>query len=131
MYKRFKKRKHISFKINIFVLSIFTLISTLILLINFIGNKITPGVISYAETELEKFTTRIINSVISSELKNASLDELFIITKDSNEYIKTIDYNPIVVSSILANITTKVENTLRSVEKGENLFELSNDILEN
>ena len=131
MYKRFKKRKHISFKINIFVLSIITLIITLILLINFIGNKITPGVISYAETELEKFTTRIINSVISSELKNASLEDLFIITKDNNEYIKTIDYNPIVVSSILANITTKVENTLRSVEKGENLFELSNDILEN
>lgn len=118
-------------KKNIFLLSIILLIITLIISINFIGNKITPGVISYAETELEKFTTRIINNVISSEINDISLDELFIITKDNNDYIKTIDYNPIVVNSILSNITTKVDKTLRSVEKGEILFELSDDILEN
>ena len=130
--KRIRLRpKHNILKKNIFLLSIMLLIITLMIVINFIGNKITPGVISYAETELEKFTTRIINSVISSEIKDISIDELFIITKDSNDYIKTIDYNPIVVNSMLSNITTKVDKTLRSVEKGESLFELSNDILEN
>lgn len=130
MKKVHLKQRRKTLKKNIFVISLLILLICLVLIINFIGNKITPGVISYAEMELEKFTTRIINSVISSEINNVSLDDLFIITKDNNDYIKTIDYNPIEVNKILSNITTKVDKTLRNVEKGENLFELSNDILE-
>lgn len=125
------RKKHIISKKNIFIFTLILIFISLIFIINFIGNKITPGVVSYAETELEKFTTRIINSVISTEIKDISLEELFIITKDNNDYIKTIDYNPIVVNGVLSNITTKVDRLLRNVENGENLFELSNDILEN
>ena len=131
MKKIHLKPKYNILKKNIFLFSLLLLFLILIIVINFIGNKITPGVISYAETELEKFTTRIINSVISSEMKEISTDELFIITKDNNDYIKTIDYNPIVVNQILSNITTKVDKLLRNVEKGESLFELSDDILKN
>ena len=125
------RKKHIISKKNIFIFTLILIFISLAFIINFIGNKITPGVISYAETELEKFTTRIINSVISTEIKDISLEELFIITKDNNDYIKTIDYNPIVVNGVLSNITTKVDRLLRNVENGENLFELSNDVLEN
>lgn len=123
------KQKHLILKKNIFIMTLILLLISIILIINFIGNKITPGVVSYAEMELEKFTTRIINSVISTELKDISIDELFVITKDDNNYIKTIHYNPIVVNGILSNITTKVDRLLRNVENGENLFELSSDIL--
>lgn len=125
------RKKHIISKKNIFIFTLILIFINLVFIINFIGNKITPGVVSYAETELEKFTTRIINSVISTEIKDISLEELFIITKDNNDYIKTIDYNPIVVNGVLSNITTKVDRLLRNVENGENLFELSNDVLEN
>ena len=125
------RKKHIISKKNIFIFTLILIFISLVFIINFIGNKITPGVVSYAETELEKFTTRIINSVISTEIKDISLEELFIITKDNNDYIKTIDYNPIIVNGVLSNITTKVDRLLRNVENGENLFELSNDILEN
>lgn len=125
------RKKHIISKKNIFIFTLILIFISLAFIINFIGNKITPGVVSYAETELEKFTTRIINSVISTEIKDISLEELFIITKDNNDYIKTIDYNPIVVNGVLSNITTKVDRLLRNVENGENLFELSNDVLEN
>lgn len=125
------RRKHRILKKNIFIFSLLLLFISLIFIIDYIGNKITPGVISYAESELEKFTTRIINSVISTEIEKFQIEELFIITKDNNDYIKTIDYNPIVVNSILSNITTKVDRLLRNVENGENLFELSDEILEN
>lgn len=125
------RKKHIISKKNIFIFTLILIFISLAFIINFIGNKITPGVVSYAETELEKFTTRIINSVISTEIKDISLEELFIITKDNNDYIKTIDYNPIVVNGVLSNITTKVDRLLRNIENGENLFELSNDVLEN
>lgn len=125
------RKKHIISKKNIFIFTLILIFISLVFIINFIGNKITPGIVSYAETELEKFTTRIINSVISTEIKDISLEELFIITKDNNDYIKTIDYNPIVVNGVLSNITTKVDRLLRNVENGENLFELSNDVLEN
>ena len=125
------RKRHIISKKNIFIFTLILIFISLVFIINFIGNKITPGVVSYAETELEKFTTRIINSVISTEIKDISLEELFIITKDNNDYIKTIDYNPIVVNGVLSNITTKVDRLLRNVENGENLFELSNDVLEN
>ncbi|MEG0825907.1 MAG: sporulation protein YunB [Bacilli bacterium] len=124
------RKKHlINYKMSIFWTTIIILIITIFLVLNFVGNKITPGVISYAEAELEKFTSRIINSVIGEEMKNISLDELFLIAKDANNYIKTIDYNPVVVNSILASITTKIDKLLRNVERGENLFELSADIL--
>ena len=119
------RKKHIISKKNIFIFTLILIFISLVFIINFIGNKITPGVVSYAETELEKFTTRIINSVISTEIKDISLEELFVITKDNNDYIKTIDYNPIVVNGVLSNITTKVDRLLRNVENGENLFEMT------
>ena len=125
-----KKKRLFNFKKNIFYITIFLIIITVILVMNFIGNKITPGVINYAEMELEKFTTRIVTTVIGDEMKNISFDNLFIITKDSNDYIKTIDYNPTTVNAILSTITVRVDNILRSVEKGDVLFELSDKILE-
>ena len=125
------KKKHVfNFKKNIFYITLLLIVITVIFVINFIGNKITPGVINYAEMELEKFTTRIITTVIGEEMKDISFENLFIITKDNNDFIKTIDYNPTVVNSILSTITVKVDKILRSVEKGDTLFELSDKILE-
>lgn len=124
-----KKRKN--YKKNIFGITIFVLLIVIILIINFIGNKITPGVINYAEMELEKFTSRVINEVISNNINDLSFDELFIISKDDNNYVKTIDYNPVSVNKVLGIITNKVDKLLRSVEKGEALTELSSDILLN
>ena len=69
------RKKHIISKKNIFIFTLILIFISLVFIINFIGNKITPGVVSYAETELEKFTTRIINSVISTEIKDISLEE--------------------------------------------------------
>lgn len=131
MKKIHLKKKYIfNIRKNIFYITIFLIVVTVIFVMNFIGNKITPGVVNYAEMELEKFTTRIISTVIGNEMQNISFDNLFIVTKDESDYIKTIDYNPLVVNKMLSTITVKVDSILRSVEKGETLFEYSDKILE-
>lgn len=120
-----------SIRINIFWITVFLIVFAIFFSLSYIGKKILPGATSYAEVEIKKFSTRVINSVISTELSNMDVESLFIITKDKEDYIKTIDYNPIAVNQILANVTSSLERIFRNVEKGENLFELSDEILEN
>lgn len=132
MKRKIKYPKKILLKkrFPLFLITLFFIVITVIFTLNHIGNKVLPGATISAEMELKKFATRIINSVIKEELNTQNVESLFLITKDKNEYIQTIDYNPIAVNQILSHLTSKVENLLRNVEKGENLFDLSNDILE-
>ena len=101
------RKKHIISKKNIFIFTLILIFISLVFIINFIGNKITPGVVSYAETELEKFTTRIINSVISTEsidiiidFKSASIDENISVLK---AYLK-LQNNDLVRNTLEDNI---------------------------
>lgn len=127
---RYPKKILFSFRIPFFWITIFLIIFTVMFTLNYIGNKVLPGATITAEMELKKFATRIINSVIKEELNTQNIESLFLVTKDKNDSIQTIDYNPIAVNQVLSHLTSKIETLLRNVEKGENLFELSSDILE-
>ena len=74
----------------------------------------------YAEAEIKRFSNLVINRVISEVInENLNLDDLLIITKDSTNEIKTIDFNPIVVNQLLTIITKNVQQKLKDVVNGK------------
>ena len=85
----------------------------------FIDKKASPILLNYAELEARKVASVIINSAINKEVsKNINLEELFIISKDSNGEINTIDFNPVEVNNILAKTTEIIQNNLKRLETG-------------
>ena len=79
-----------------------------------------PQFINYSKIETKKIVSSIINSsVIEETYKNDNLNNLFIISKDSDLGIKTIDFNQKYVNQILVNTYKVVEKNLIYLEKGE------------
>lgn len=92
---------------------------TVQLIFSYINEKITPILINYAEVEIKRFSNLVINRVTSEVInENLNLDDLLIITKDSTNEIKTIDFNPIVVNKLLTIITNDVQKNLKSIVNG-------------
>ena len=116
------KRKFHLFKkkINVFILIIVLLIIMLIIVFNFINLKVNPILLDYAQMEARKIASIIINDAVKQNITDdIDIEELFIITKDSNNEVKTIDFNPIIVNQILTETTILVQNNLRYLEQGK------------
>lgn len=122
------KKKLILFKNNnkaknrtkdFIILTIIGLMLAIIFVFKFIDKKVSPVLLNYAELEARKVASVVINSAINKEVsKSINLDDLFIISKDSNGEINTIDFNPIEVNQILANTTEIIQNNLKNLEDG-------------
>lgn len=75
---------------------------------------------NYAELESKKIASIIINEAINKNItSNIKIDELFIITKDDKDEIKTIDFNPIMVNNLLTKTTGDIQLYLRYIENGQ------------
>ena len=110
---RIKKRSIIAFLIILmmFLINIF---------LSFINDKITPVLIGFAEPEINKLSTIVVNNAISRVLENNfNEQEIFNTVMSSDGKIQTIDFNPIIVNKILSIATTAVQNDLRFLEDGE------------
>ena len=90
----------------------------LFLVLRYINNKVSPIILNYAELELRKLSSVIINSAVTTSTKNINFEELFIVTKDNNGEIRTIDFNPIKVNELLAVATEVIQNNLKKLEEG-------------
>ena len=118
---RLKRKFHLfKKKINVFILIIVLLIIMLIIVFNFINLKVNPILLDYAQMEARKIASIIINDAVKQNITDdIDIEELFIITKDSNNEVKTIDFNPIIVNQILTETTILVQNNLRYLEQGK------------
>ena len=131
MNKRIHLRKKIILfnrkkKTNIFVFTAVFFVVCVILVFNFINKKVSPVILNYAELEARKLATLVINSAISKNISNKiKSDEIFLITKDSNNQISTIDFNPAIVNNILTETTTVIQKELKKIEDGE-LYDIKN-----
>lgn len=121
-----KRRMHIRKKwflfpkINKWIIVIFFLFISVILSLQFISKKISPGLMEYAELQSKKLVTLFINSAITEAIsEDLEADSLFLITKDSNGEIRSIDLDPVKVNKLLSNTTNSIQVNLRHVEKGE------------
>ena len=73
---------------------------------------------SYASINTEKIATIIINDAVSKKvLENLNTNDLFIITRNNNDEIVSIDFNTIVVNKILTTATHQIEISLIYLEK--------------
>lgn len=120
MKNKIKLRRKTTFKHkNMLIILIILMIFSIIFLLNYISNKISPVILKYAELEVRKFSSLIINSTISKNIsKNINIDDLFVVTKNNNNEISTIDFNQIEVNSILSQTTELIQNNLKKLEEG-------------
>lgn len=119
-------------KSNILVIVIVGIILCVYFLLRFINTKVSPVLFDYAELEARKLASIIINNAISKNVtQNINIDELFIITKDSENEIKTIDFNPITVNKLLTDVTKSVQINLKYIEQGKvDLLELNDELID-
>ncbi len=118
-------------KSTILVLTLILILFSILFMFKFINNKVTPVLMNYAELELRKFSTLIINKAISKQISDdMNIDDLFIITKDGSGEIKTIDFNPLIVNKLLTLVTNSVQLNLKYIEDGElELMDIPNNVL--
>lgn len=134
--KRLKLRRKVyifkkNSKAKLFVFILLGLIICVWFSLRFMNAKVNPVLLDYAELESRKLASIVINNAIAKNVtENIDIDELFIITRDSENEIKTIDFNPITVNKILTKVTNSVQTNLRYIEEGKvDLIDLNNNEL--
>ena len=134
MKKRIHLKRKFSFfknKINFVIFIVIMLIIMIVLILNFISLKVNPVLLDYAQMEARKIASIIINDAVNQNITNdIDIEELFIITRDTNNEVKTIDFNPIIVNQILTETTILVQSNLRYLEQGKvDMLNLTNNAL--
>ncbi len=116
-----KKRKRRKFKtINIILVLLISIAISVFSLLKLFSDKAMPQLISYSEVETKKIVSSMISGTIMEEVaSNINTDELFIMTKDSEGNIKSIDINSSSVNKLLVKASDLVEKNLKYLESGE------------
>ncbi len=116
------RRKRISRikKKNLFFILLLVTIISIFSLLFYISKKIEPILLETAELEVNKFSTIIVNKAISQVLEDKiNANNIFEMSKNKNDEIQTIDFNPVIVNQILSVATTVVQSNLKLLESGE------------
>lgn len=108
---KFKKKN------SIFIIIIMIIIS-IILLFKIINKKVNPIFMQVAESETKKFATLVVNDAINKNVNKELSDQLFTMTKDSNDNITSLEFNTVVVNKTLTIITNNVLLNLKAIEDG-------------
>ena len=112
---KLKKRKKINPILILILLSIIIYIT-----INYINKKIAPQLIDYASIEIKKLSNLIITESIKIEsLEKLNINELFIITKNENNEILTVDVNTVTLNKIIFSSTIDIQENLKKLEQGK------------
>lgn len=101
--------------------ALLSLVIILFVIVGFkaLNKKVNPILMDYAKEESYKLATLVINDAISKKVvEELTLDNLFLITKDGNGEIVSIDFNSIIVNKVLTTTTTAVEKSLKYIEQG-------------
>lgn len=120
MVLRKKKKFHF---FNFIFLIIIGMFLCIFFIINYVDKKFIPIISSYGESEIRRFSSLIINSSISNDLLDEiDVDKMFIITRDSNGVVRTIDFDPIVINKSLSKVVTSIQNNLNDISNCNELF---------
>ena len=110
------KRNNKVIKLVIIFLVLIFFFYILKLLINNISNYFLKNSIA----EVEQITSALINySVTDDMLTDLELDNLYRITKNSDNEVEMIDYNPVAVNKFLNKVTNSIQDGLFKMEKGD------------
>ena len=116
-----KKRKHHKLKIiNTLTLLLIILILLTHLTLKYINKTISPKLIHYACQEIKKQSNIIITeSIDENDLEKLNLEDMYIITKNNNNEILTVDINTVTLNKIIKTSTLKIQENLKKLEQGK------------
>ncbi len=104
---------------NFFMVTIILIVVGTFLSISYIGNIIGKKLIDYAEIEVGRIARYIVNFAVNTEnIKELEFNDLFITSKNSNDEIQSVDFDPVVVNNILNSVTETVIRYFKAVEEG-------------
>ena len=104
--------------IKIFLILIIILIP-INLILNYINKKISPKLTNYAELEIRKISNLIITKSITKEsLEKININDIFIINKNNNNEILTVDLDTIKINNLIREATINIEENLKQLELG-------------
>lgn len=126
---KLKKKLKLSF-INKCIIIFIIFIIFLIISFKFLDKKVSPILINYAELEIRRLSTLVVTKAVSKHVtEDLDIENLFIITKEDDGKIKTIDFNSALVNKFLTTTTSSVQVSLRQIEQGNiDTLQLSDDV---
>lgn len=117
MIIRKKKKKHIILKLIMII--IIGVICSFILIKN-ISKRISLGVMVYAEDEVRRIVTIVINDSVNDEIiDEINDDKLFEIVRNDNGEIQLVSYDVKNVNILLNKIALIVQDNLKLIELGD------------
>lgn len=117
-----RKRIHVKKRYNIKNKDLFVIIAILVALITIIffiyfNNKALPIIKAYAESEtINTLGNIIMNS--TSEIEY-DVDNIYVITKNSDEEIVSVDFNNVVINKLLGDINQKIQKNMELYHEKE------------
>ncbi len=130
-----KKRMHLKAKrkkgkSNLILIIFIILVIVVIYLFYKINKKITPALMDYAEIEVSRISSQIINLSIMRQFKNKdTVDQMFIIQKNKDDEIQMIDFKTDLVRENLTNLTNYVQAYFKNIQNG-NINKIDDSILD-
>lgn len=132
MLKRVKLKRENKKKKKYILLFTFAFICiSVYFVIDFVGGKLSKTLINYAEVEVGRIARYVVNySVTTENIKELEFNNLFIVTRNKNDEIQTIDFDPVVVNNVLNSITETVIKHFKAIETGNlDVIDLSESFL--
>lgn len=115
-------KKNIKFNIFISIIIGCFIISTFLLKI--FSNNILPIFMEYSVSKIRNISINLINKAVSSELANLkSIDDMIVITKNSDDEIQMIDFDSTTVNKVLTSVTSNILHNLKNADTFSNVFE--------
>ncbi len=126
---KYKKKK----KSNLLLFAVIFVFICTYFVIDFVGRILGNNLIKYAEVEVGRIARYVVNyAVTTKNIKELEFNDLFIVTKNNNDEIQTVDFDPVVVNTVLNAITETVIAHFKAIEEGElDVIDLSNSFLIN
>lgn len=120
-------------KINLLIITITILSIAIYVFVDFVGTKLGTNLIKYAESEVGRISRYVVNYAVTTEnIKELEFNNLFIVSKNSNDQIETVDFDPVVVNTVLNAITETVLLYFHAIEEGNlDIINVSNSFLLN
>lgn len=114
--KTYNKKRHL----NKIIIIILLVAICLFVSFKYINKKIAPIILSYAEVEAKKLASLVISKAINLEMaESLNVDDLFILERNGNGEIQSIDFDPVIVNQILLKAVNRVQKNLRYLEEGD------------
>lgn len=137
MRKKMHLKKKIAFKnkkskpINKILIIIICIVVAIIFSFNFVNKMVSPVLLNYAEIESKKLASLIVSKAINNEVaESLKVEELFIINKNENGEISTIDFDPVLVNQFLLKAINRVQLNMKYVQDGDiDKLDLGEDVL--